>query len=342
MTAIVLLAAPVIAAAVRRSSLETTVRKQWDAFVHLSGASASSDAQTRLFSGAGNRYDYWRVAWDAFKAHPIAGVGAGNYPQSYYLHRRTQESIQNPHSLELQVLSELGVVGFALLMLLVVGAALGVLQMRRAARRSPRARTILVGALGVVVVWFVDTSGDWMHLLPGVTAIALCAIAALCSPQESPSPAPTARNGTRLPMLLSAAGAALVLAIGGASLLRAALARHYLNNARAALTTDPAQAISDGQQVLRIDEANLDAYYVKAAGQARFDKAVAAQSTLLQATRQSPGTFITWTLLGDLEARAGDVKASRSYYRHALRLDPREPGLAALAANPLGTLRNGR
>lgn len=332
--AIVVIAVPVIAAAVRFSSLETTARNQWHAFVHLSAAPNRLSSQTRLFSGAGNRYDYWRVALSTFKSQPVAGVGAGNYPESYYLHRGTPEAIENPHSLELQMLSEIGVVGAALLVLLVTGIALGVRAVRRTASRSVEARTVLVASMGVSIVWFVDTSGDWMHLLPGVTAIALCGVAALCEPQEATRPLAANGNGTRLPMLLGAAGAALVLAIGGASLLRAVLVRHYLSQARAALTAHPAQAISDSQQVLRIDNANLDAYYVKAAGQARFDRAAAARSTLLQAARQAPGTFITWVLLGDLEVRAGDIAAARSYYRRALRLDPREPGLAALAAHP--------
>ncbi len=342
--AVLAVAAPVLAGVVRASSLEHTLDRQWNAFVHLSDSTValSASAQTRLFSGAGNRYDYWRVAWDAFRAHPLAGVGAGNYPESYFLHRRTQEAIQNPHSIELQTLSELGVVGAVLLALALVGVVLGARRLRALARRSPGARTTLVAAAGVAVVWFVDTSGDWMHLLPGVTAIALCAVAALCRIGDPDGERVGPRAGRDLWTLMGAAGAVFLLAVGGASLLQAALSRHYLDRARAQLAPDPAAAIRDAQQVLRLDGANLDAYYVKAAGEARFDQAAKARSTLLQAARQSPGTFVTWTLLGDLEARAGDLGASRSYYRHALRLAPREPGLAALAANPLGALRNER
>ena len=38
-------------------------------------------SQVRLFSGAGNRYDYWRIAWRAFLDHPVAGIGAGTYSE---------------------------------------------------------------------------------------------------------------------------------------------------------------------------------------------------------------------------------------------------------------------
>jgi UDP-GlcNAc:undecaprenyl-phosphate/decaprenyl-phosphate GlcNAc-1-phosphate transferase len=342
--AILVIAAPVGTAIVRSSSLEQSLRDQWHAFVHLSDSSAASSAtaQTRLFSGAGNRYDYWRVAWHVFLAHPLAGVGAGNYPEYYFLQRRTQEAIQNPHSIELQTLSELGVVGALLLVLVIAGVVLGARRMRAAARRSAGARTAMVAAMGVVVVWFVDSSGDWMHLLPGVTAIALCAVAALCGAGDLDAAGIARQSGRRLRMLLGAAGATFVLAVGGASLLRAGLSRHYLDGARAALPADPAAAIDDAQQVLRVDGANLDAYYVKAAGQARFDRAAAARSTLLEAVGEDPANFVTWTLLGDLEVRAGDLRAARSYYRHARSLDPREPALAALVADPAGAARTSK
>jgi UDP-GlcNAc:undecaprenyl-phosphate GlcNAc-1-phosphate transferase len=342
--AILLLAAPLVTGLVRFTSIEHAVSTQWRAFVHLAdpaGGGAAAGVQTRLLSGAGNRYDYWRVAWHVFLNHPLAGVGAGNYPEYYFLQRRTQEAIQNPHSIELQTLAELGVIGAVLLGLAIAGVALGARRLRGAAQRSAQSRGVMVAATGVFVVWLVDASGDWMHLLPGVTAIALCAAATLCRAGELGSDPGIATRppGRRLAMLLGAAGAAFVLAVGGASLLRAGLAQHYLDSAHAALPNDPVAAIADAEQVLSLDSANVDAYYVKAAGQARFDRAAAARTTLLQAVRQDPANFVTWTLLGDLEVRAGDLRAAHAYYGHALGLDPREPMLAKLATAPAGAGR---
>lgn len=337
--AVVLIAIPVVAAVVRRHSLETRARSQWNAFVHLSTTGSRSAIQTRLLSGAGNRYDYWRVAWHTFESHPVIGVGAGNYVNSYYLHRRTQEAIENPHSIELQLLSELGVIGILLLALLVGALVVGVVRMRRMARESREARGLLVAAGATVVVWLVDTSGDWMHLLPGLSAVALCGIAVICQSgtAELVPGAATATGhtpdttGRRLPVLASAAAAVLAMAIGGASLVRSGLSRHYLDQARAALPTHPATAISSARKALRIDDGNLNAYYVEAAGEARFDHAAAARATLLRAAGAAPDAFVTWVLLGDLETRAGKAGAAHRYYERALALDPREPGLAALA-----------
>jgi UDP-GlcNAc:undecaprenyl-phosphate GlcNAc-1-phosphate transferase len=336
--AVILVAAPCVAGVVRFSSLESKVSDQWHAFVQLNGSGSGSSAQSRLLSGGGDRYDYWRIAWHSFTEHPLAGVGAGNYIEPYYLHRQTDQSIDNPHSLEMQVLSELGVLGVGVLIVFIAGLALGIRRARSAAKGTAAARGVMVAGTGTAVTWLVATSGDWMHLLPGVAAIALCGVAALCPPGDA-TRARLADASRRLPMLVAAAGAIFVLAVGGASLLRAELVQRYLSDARGALNADPTQAISDANRVLNLDAADLDAYYVKAAGQAHFDRAAASRTTLLAAAHESPRYFVTWILLGDLETRAGRINTARSYYRRALRLDPREPGLPALVAHPASGLR---
>ena len=79
--------------------------------------------------------------------------------------------------MELQLLSELGVVGAALLLRRRSPASrwAGAAACRLAPPRR-RVRTVAVAGLGVAA-WLVHTSVDWLHLLPGITAIVLvCAI----------------------------------------------------------------------------------------------------------------------------------------------------------------------
>jgi UDP-GlcNAc:undecaprenyl-phosphate GlcNAc-1-phosphate transferase len=349
--AVAVVLVPVAAAVIRHSSIEHTLRSQWHAFVHLSepgrGSASSASTQTRLFSGAGNRYDYWRIAWRVFTSHPIVGVGAGNYTEPYFQQRRTTEAIQNPHSVELQTLAELGLIGAGLFVVFVAGAVLGGRRLRAAAKESPAARTAMIASTGMAVVWLIDTSGDWMHLLPGVTAIGLAAVAVLChggdfaeARTERRAEGSRAAGGSRVPMLVGAATVAFVLAVAGASLLRAGLTRRYLDDARSELAAHPAAAVTDAGRALRLDSANLDAYYVKAAGLARFDRAAAARAVLLDAARQDPGNFVTWILLGDLEVRVGNLPSAKGYYGRAHALDPHDPSLSVLARNP-STARGG-
>src|SRR5207302_7556647 len=75
-------------------------------------------------SGLGNnRYDFWRVALIELRAHPAAGVGADNFAEDYVRLRRSSEEPLYPHSLELRVLAQTGVVGALLFAGFLIAAA---------------------------------------------------------------------------------------------------------------------------------------------------------------------------------------------------------------------------
>jgi Tfp pilus assembly protein PilF len=349
----VVLALAVAAGSAHR--IEHDVHNQWHAFTHLggssaSGSSSSSASQSRLLSGAGNRYDYWRIAWQVWREHPVLGVGAGNYPRSYYQQRSTTEDIEQPHSLELQALSELGVVGALLLAGFIAGVAWGVVRMRRAARRSPLTRSLMVGAVGVLVAWLVQTSVDWMHLLPGLTAIALIGAAVLLRSQPTRAEAGVRWRSTaadpghlsvrralasRPALALGATAVVVMLVVAGASLSRQGLADLYRAQAQSELDGGhPATALTDANRSLDIDSDAVETYYVKAAALARFDQAVSAQAVLRQALEHEPNNFVTWTLLGDISLREHSMGAARRDYDRAHQLNPRDVTLRALTANP--------
>jgi UDP-GlcNAc:undecaprenyl-phosphate/decaprenyl-phosphate GlcNAc-1-phosphate transferase len=325
-------------------------QRQWRAFTHLaepgeSANPAASSSRSRLLSGAGNRYDYWRIAWKVWRGHPLAGVGAGNYPRPYYEQRATNEDVEQPHSLELQVLSELGLVGIGLLACLLTGTLWGALRMRAPARSSPLARALLVGALGMFSAWLVQASVDWMALLPGLTGIALAAIAILVWPRGAPTPA-TAREPALASALagrpaLAAGAFALVVAliVAGASLSRQGLAQVYRSRAQREISAKPLAALSDAERSLEIDGSSVQAYYVKAAALARFDQGAAAEAALNAALRREPGNFVTWVLLGDIAVRRHALATASRRYRRAHRLNPRDGDIRQLAGAPSALLQ---
>jgi len=350
-----LLVVPVVLAlAVAASSahrVERDVSDQWQAFTHLAepgerGATASSASHSRLLSGAGNRYDYWRIAWRVWRAHPVLGVGAGNYPRSYFQQRATTEDIEQPHSIELQALSDLGIVGALLLAGFIAGVGWGALRMRRRAARSPLSRVLMVGGLGAFVAWLVQTSVDWMHLLPGLTAIALAAVAVLVQPPRRPPPgerrvvrSQVARALTGRPAVaLGAAAVIVTLIVAGASLSRQGLADLYRSHAQSELSSDPAAALTDINRSLGIDSDSVQGYYVKAAALARFDQAPAAEAALGQALKREPDNFATWALLGDIAVRERKLPQAARDYLRAHALNPRNPLLRELSANPRAAL----
>ncbi|MDP1849670.1 MAG: O-antigen ligase family protein [Solirubrobacteraceae bacterium] len=338
----VLAAAAAVASADRIASFAD---RQYSAFVKLDTESGGAPA-SRLQSGAGNRYDYWRVAVEVWREHPAGGVGAGGYDKAYFARRATIEDIRQPHSLPLQVLAELGVAGglpFAAAVLVIAG---GAWRRLRDGGRDP----LTVAALGLATAWFVHAGVDWIHLLPGLTGIALIAAALLLRPARADDAAQldaqrAARAAGFGPTRSRAARAAPAVAIGLAiafaalSLGRQGLSERYVQRAQAALAREPDRALVEANRALRLDREAVAAYYAKAAALARFNQAAAARSVLLDAARREPRNFVTWVLLGDLSVRRGDLRAARSAYGRALQLNPRGPGLARLAADPGTTSR---
>ena len=306
------------------------VADEYRSFVKLDTDASSS---SRFTTGSGNRYDYWRVAWNQFRDEPLRGVGAGNYDTTYFLERRTTEDIRQPHSIQLQALAELGIVGAAALLLFLAAVLLGFARRAAAARTNLRDRGLAVAAGGAFFVWLVHTSVDWLHLIPGVTGLALASAAVLVGPWQRP--AAERATAARRAFVLACA---VVIVVGAALVGRSALAEKYRSDAQALIQVAPARAVAKTDDSLALDDEALDTYYAKAAAYARLDDYGRARSTLMEATRREPHDFVTWGLLGDLAVRRGALADARRAYGEAARLNPRNPGLAALAKDPASAL----
>ncbi len=315
--------AAVVSLVVAATALEDPVgkvRAEYNAFTQLAG---ESDGSSRFAAGGGNRYDYWRVAAGQLADNPIRGVGAGNFDSTYFLERRTSEDIRQPHSLELQTLGELGIVGGLLLAAFLVAIGLGFARRAREASSDPRARGLAVAAGGTLVVWLVHTSVDWLHLIPGLTGIALCSAAVLVGPWARSRATHAGKAGVAI-----VAVCGLVVLIGAVLVGRAALADRYLNEGRDALATEPAEAIAKAKDSQRLNDEGLQAYYLESAAWARLGDYPRARAALTEATRREPHDSITWALLGDLATRRGEDAQAVADYRRALALNPRNRALA--------------
>lgn len=314
--------------------ISDTVSTQYDAFVSAGEPTGSvvpaATTGSRLLSGSGSRYDYWRVAIKAWQDRPLLGLGAGNYDRAYFAQRRQSEDVRQPHSIELQTLSELGLVGGALLALFVGGLGFGAWRTGHVARTEGPTRTVAVAAVGGTAAWLAHTSVDWMHIVPGVTAIALC-LAAVLVRRRDPGPValtPRAKLALRGGGAFAAFGVAAVVVVAGGSLARQGLADHYRAEAFAALPDRPADALRNADRSLRLNGQAVRSYYARAAALARFDEGNLAEQSLLEASRREPSDFVTWALLGDLATRRGAEDRAARYYRRAQVLNPLDPSIS--------------
>lgn len=127
----------------------------------------------RLASLQSNRYEYWRVALDTWKDHPVAGVGTAGFRVEWRRRRTIPENALDAHSLYLETAAELGLVGLAALALAFGGMAAAA---RRALRASPEAAA---GPVAMVVTWAFHAGIDWDWEMPALTLIALLFAGAL-------------------------------------------------------------------------------------------------------------------------------------------------------------------
>ena len=311
------------------------VSDQYHAFVHLSPEPGSF----RLFSGGGNRYDYWRVALKEFDGSPLRGVGAGNYDVGYYRYRHTTEDITQPHSIELQTLAELGLVGGVLLLAFLAGPMLGLWRLARRARAPGPQRLVAVGAGGMFLSWLAQTSVDWMQLIPSITALALgagvtlsCARGSAGERQRSAEPERADRSeraprraAPRRPIEIRAAlSIAAIAAVAVAALTTARMELADVHQARGQrlLVGDPVGALRQADDAIDDESDSVEGYYLRSAALARLDLGGPAKTAMHEAIAHGLQDWVSWALLGDLDTRTGDRRAARAAYRYAARLDP--------------------
>jgi len=117
-----------------------------------------------------NRPHYWHVAWREFTANPVLGSGAGTFDE-FWLDWRTVDSYaRDAHTLYLETLAELGVVGLALLLSALLPPLFA---LRRG--RDPLRATAAAG----YVAYLIHAGVDWDWELPAVTIAGLLCGAAL-------------------------------------------------------------------------------------------------------------------------------------------------------------------
>jgi hypothetical protein len=149
-------------------------------------AGANENSVAPLSGGAGrlvtpesNRYAYWGVALRAFAAQPLRGVGAGGWSVWWLRYRNVNEFAQDAHSLPLQTLAELGVVGAVLLLSLFGGVALA----SRDVLRLDATRA--AGPIAGCVVYAAHAPLDWDWQMPAVTLVAIVLAGALLAQSDA-------------------------------------------------------------------------------------------------------------------------------------------------------------
>jgi O-antigen ligase len=180
------------------------------------------DLNRRLLSFSGNgRSELWGLAWDDARDHPVLGAGPGTYERYFLAHQPADVSrVRDAHSLYIETLAEVGPIGLALLVVVLLTPFAVI----RRARRHP----LIPAAVGAYVAYIVHTGVDWDWELPAVTLAGLiCGIAILLAARSSSSSVPLAAwpRWAIAGCAVVAATFATTALLGNAALSRSASAR---------------------------------------------------------------------------------------------------------------------
>jgi uncharacterized membrane protein YhaH (DUF805 family) len=127
----------------------------------------TGETGARFSSVGSNRYEYWKVALKVAADHPVAGVGTSGFAVEWLRRRPIADAVHDAHSLELETLAELGLVGFALLCALLAAVALCA---RRVHARDPG---LAAGPIAGLALWALHSAIDWDWEMPALTLVAV-------------------------------------------------------------------------------------------------------------------------------------------------------------------------
>ena len=140
---------------------------------------------SHLSSGGGSgRWQFWSAAADQWREHPVTGDGAGSFEPWWAQHGTLDWFVRNAHSLWVETLGELGVIGLLLLAgAFGVGLAEG---LRRLRGRVGEERATVAALLAVVLGFVVGAAIDWVWQIPVIAALALVSLGLLTGPATVP------------------------------------------------------------------------------------------------------------------------------------------------------------
>jgi O-antigen ligase len=352
----------------------TRVEDGWRSF--KGGYGSSGQGASRLVSGLGsNRYDFYRVALDEFKAHPLLGIGADNYAQQYLRHGRSNETPRYPHSVELRTLTQTGLIGGALAL---VGLGAALLAALTAARRAgiqregaiergaagehdasagsmegeadPLGRYVAAAALAGFGYWVVHGSVDWFWEFAGLGAPAWAMLGLACAlaprgPRRRPQGQAQPASGGGQPRMAPPGRrrvlvGLLVVSLGllaTASLVAPWLSQLEVQSAARVWPVAPGKAYARLNDAAGLNPLSDTPYVVAGSIALRTGETARADHEFALALQRVPGDAYATLERGAIASSAGRRAQALVLLERAARLSPRD----ALTRQALELVRAG-
>jgi hypothetical protein len=290
--------------------------RKFDQFKHVSvaGQTYSTTTTSHLLGSSGSgRWQTWTAAIDEFRAHPLNGGGAGSFATWWLQHSSLPVFTKTAHSLYLETLGELGIIGFLLLGGAVLVAGIGAI---RAARSVRSAEVAAAAACGLT--FFAAAAYDWVWQLAGIAIVGVGMLGvALGSRPSTRAPAPGRIGAVRPALAVLAVGAVI------AQFVALAAGVHLRNSQAAVAANDGARARAQALAAKAIEPWSSDPYLQLALIYEAERKFHLAVPWIAGAISRSPNDPALWAVAARIQKELGHVKQAKRDLAEARRLDPR-------------------
>jgi hypothetical protein len=279
-------------------------------------ASSSGTTNHLLSTSGSGRWQFWTAAVSEFRAHPVNGGGAGSY-EAWWLQHGSLPGIfsEFAHSLYLETLGELGIIG-----LLLLGAAVLVAVAGSARSALSLGSSEIAAAAACGIAFFVAAAYDWVWQLSGIAMAGVGMIGVALGALPSGRPSVWGRFGAIRPALALLAVAAIipqyvVLAAGS----------HLRNSQAAVRAGNAASARSEALAAKAIEPWAAGPYLqlgLVSENQGNYD---AAARWLGEAIQRSKRDWSLWATAARIETERGRAAPARRDLDQARRLNPGSP-----------------
>ena len=307
----------------------------WHAFTRVKEDRVYDPARL-VSTNSGNRWVWWKEAAGAFSDKPAGGWGAGSFELVHLRYRTEPLGVRQPHNVELQWLSETGIVGFVLA-LGGIGALFVAAAQRVRAMSHGRERDLAVALLAAAAGWLVHGVVDWDWDIPGVTLPPLIFLGLLAArPNRAPrrvDPFPDPEDRGAVGRAAATALAAVLLCGALASTILPAIADSRTDAAETASNADT--AARDASVAARLNPVAVRPLIDAAAIEVRRGRLVEARKRLLEAVGRQPENPEVWYRLALLSQQLADTTGFHSAIGRFAQLDPVNPVTGALERQAL-------
>jgi hypothetical protein len=270
-----------------------------------------------LASSGSGRWQFWSAAVSEFRAHPLNGGGAGSWGAWWLQHGSLPVYSEYAHSLYLEALGELGIVGLLLLGAAVLVAVIGAV---RSALVLASGEIAAAAACGIA--FFAAAAYDWVWQLAGVAVVGVAMLGFALGAFPSTRAHAWARSG-----VLRAALALVAVAVVVPQYVVLAAGSHLRNSQSAFKARDMARARSEAVAAKAIEPWAASPYLQLALVSEAEGNFTTASHWVNEAIDRSRRDWALWATATRIEIERGNATAAKRDLAEARRLNPNSPAL---------------